>query len=129
MSWTLARRAERLNPSTIREILKLTERPGIISLAGGLPSAETFPIAAMQEATARVLRDTSPDEARSGTTSAREALQYATSEGYGPLRDWVAAEMATHGLRCDASQVLITAGSQQGLEPSTRMAATRTRCA
>jgi 2-aminoadipate transaminase len=53
MNWQMARRAERLNPSTIREILKVTERPGIISLAGGLPSADTFPVAAMQEATAR----------------------------------------------------------------------------
>jgi 2-aminoadipate transaminase len=105
MSWQMARRAARLNPSTIREILKLTERPGIISLAGGLPSADTFPVAAMQEATARVLRDTP-----------REALQYAASEGYAPLRDWVAGEMATQGLRCDASQVLITTGSQQGLD-------------
>ncbi len=105
MPWTLARRAERLNPSTIREILKVTERPGIISLAGGLPSADTFPIAAMQEATARVLRDTP-----------REALQYAASEGYAPLRDWVAGELAAQGLRCDASQVLITTGSQQGLD-------------
>ena len=105
MSWTLARRAARLNPSTIREILKLTEQPGIISLAGGLPSADTFPVAAMAEATARVLRDTP-----------REALQYAASEGFAPLREWVAAEMATHGLHADASQVLITTGSQQGLD-------------
>ena len=106
MTWTLARRAARLNPSTIREILKVTERPGIISLAGGLPSADSFPVAAMQEATARVLRD-----------QPREALQYAASEGFAPLREWVAAEMlATHGLRCSASQVLITTGSQQGLD-------------
>jgi len=105
MTWTMARRAERLNPSTIREILKVTERPGIISLAGGLPSADTFPVAAMAEATARVLRD-----------NPREALQYAASEGYAPLREWVAAEMATHGLKADASQVLITTGSQQGLD-------------
>ena len=105
MTWTMARRAERLNPSTIREILKITERPGIISLAGGLPSADTFPVAAMAEATARVLRD-----------SGREALQYAASEGYAPLREWVAAEMNGHGLHADASQVLITTGSQQGLD-------------
>ena len=103
--WQLARRAERLNPSTIREILKITERPGIVSLAGGLPSADTFPVAALQEATARVLRE-----------QPREALQYAASEGHGPLRDWVAAELATQGLRCDAAQVLITTGSQQGLD-------------
>jgi 2-aminoadipate transaminase len=101
----MARRAERLNPSTIREILKLTERPGVISLAGGLPSADTFPIVAMQEATARVLRE-----------SPREALQYAASEGYAPLREWVAGEMNGQGVRCDASQVLITTGSQQGLD-------------
>ena len=103
--WRLAARTERMNPSVIREILKLTELPGIISLAGGLPSPDTFPIEAMREATARVLRD-----------SPREALQYAASEGYAPLREWVAAEMTSHGLRADASQVLITTGSQQGLD-------------
>jgi 2-aminoadipate transaminase len=105
MSWTLARRAERLNPSTIREILMITERPGIISLAGGLPSADGFPVEAMAEASARVLRD-----------SPREALQYAASEGYAPLREWVAAELAAQGLKADASRVLITTGSQQGLD-------------
>jgi 2-aminoadipate transaminase len=103
--WKLARRAERMNPSVIREILKVTERPGIISLAGGLPAPESFPVEAMREATARVLRDTP-----------REALQYAASEGFGPLREWVAAEMAGHGLMVDAAQVLITTGSQQGLD-------------
>ncbi len=106
MSWTMARRAERLNPSTIREILKITERPGIISLAGGLPSADTFPVAAMQQATERVLRE-----------MPREALQYAASEGYAPLREWVAEHMAAQGLQhADASQVIITTGSQQGLD-------------
>ena len=103
--WQLARRAERMNPSVIREILKVTERPGIISLAGGLPSPDTFPIEAMREATARVLLD-----------SPREALQYAASEGFAPLREWVVAQMATQGLHVDASQVLITTGSQQGLD-------------
>ncbi|MDP1899501.1 MAG: PLP-dependent aminotransferase family protein [Rubrivivax sp.] len=105
MNWQMARRAERLNPSTIREILKLTEQTGIVSLAGGLPSADTFPVAAMQEATARVLRDTP-----------REALQYAASEGFAPLREWIAAEMTAQGLKADAAQVLITTGSQQGLD-------------
>jgi len=105
MRWKMARRAERLNPSTIREILKITEKPGVISLAGGLPSADTFPVAALAEATARVLRD-----------NPREALQYAASEGFGPLREWVVAELARHGLQADAAQVLITTGSQQGLD-------------
>ena len=103
--WQLARRAERMNPSVIREILKVTERPGIVSLAGGLPSPDSFPVEAMREATARVLRD-----------HPREALQYAASEGFGPLREWVAQEMAAQGLSVDASQVLITTGSQQGLD-------------
>ena len=105
MTWTLARRAERLNPSIIREILKVTERPGIVSLAGGLPAAEGFPVEAMREAAARVLTD-----------APKEALQYAASEGFGPLREWVAAQLATQGMKVDADQVLITTGSQQGLD-------------
>ncbi|WP_298825528.1 PLP-dependent aminotransferase family protein [uncultured Piscinibacter sp.] len=105
MSFQLARRAERMNPSIIREILKVTERPGIVSLAGGLPSPESFPVEAMRAACERVLRDTP-----------KEALQYAASEGFAPLREWVAAEMASRGLAADASQVLITTGSQQGLD-------------
>jgi 2-aminoadipate transaminase len=103
--WQLARRAERMNPSVIREILKITERPGVLSLAGGLPSPDTFPVQAMREATERVLRDTP-----------REALQYAASEGFAPLREWVAAQMSAQGMQVDASQVLITTGSQQGLD-------------
>jgi 2-aminoadipate transaminase len=103
--WQLARRAERMNPSVIREILKITERPGVLSLAGGLPSPDTFPVQAMRDATERVLRDTP-----------REALQYAASEGFAPLREWVAAQMAAQGMKVDASQVLITTGSQQGLD-------------
>ena len=103
--WQLARRAARMNPSVIREILKVTERPGIISLAGGLPSPDSFPVEAMREATARVLRD-----------NPSEALQYAASEGFAPLREWVAAQMAEQGLQVDPTQVLITTGSQQGLD-------------
>ena len=103
--WQMARRAARMNPSVIREILKVTERPGIVSLAGGLPSADTFPVEAMREATARVLRD-----------APREALQYAASEGYAPLREWVAEHLAGQGMQVDAAQVLITTGSQQGLD-------------
>ena len=105
MTFTMARRAERMNPSVIREILKITEKPGVISLAGGLPSPDSFPVEAMREATQRVLRD-----------QPREALQYAASEGFGPLREWVAEELGGQGLVVDASQVLITTGSQQGLD-------------
>ena len=103
--WTLARRAERMNPSILREILKVTDRPGILSMAGGLPSPESFPVEAMRAACERVLRDTP-----------REALQYAASEGFAPLREWVAAHLAGQGMAVGADQVLITTGSQQGLD-------------
>jgi 2-aminoadipate transaminase len=105
MNWQLARRAEKMNPSVIREILKITEKPGIISFAGGLPSPLTFPIDAMREASERVLRD-----------DGKAALQYAASEGFGPLREWVAQDLLKQGMRISPDQVLITTGSQQGLD-------------
>ncbi len=102
----LARRAERMNPSVIREILKVSERPGIVSLAGGLPAADLFPVEAVRAAAEKVLRE-----------HPREALQYAASEGYAPLREWVAQHLnAQHGMCVQAEQVLITNGSQQGLD-------------
>ena len=103
--WQQARRSARMNPSIIREILKLTERPGVLSMAGGLPSADTFPVGAIRAACDQVL-----------TEAPRAALQYAASEGFGPLRDWVAAHLAAQGLQASAEQVLITTGSQQGLD-------------
>jgi len=102
MQWKLAARAEKMNPSVIREILKVTERPGIISLAGGLPSPKTFPIAAFAEACANVLHK-----------DGQAALQYAASEGYGPLREAVSQMLPW---KVDPAQVLITTGSQQGLD-------------
>lgn len=103
--WTQARRAARMNPSIIREILKVTEKPGVLSMAGGLPSADTFPVEAIKTACDRVL-----------THNAKEALQYAASEGFAPLREWVAAKVATLGIQASPDQVLITSGSQQGLD-------------
>jgi 2-aminoadipate transaminase len=105
MNWKLAQRAEKMNPSVIREILKVTEKPGIISFAGGLPSPQTFPIDAMREASERVLRD-----------DGKAALQYAASEGYAPLREWVAQDLLKQGMNISPDQVLITTGSQQGLD-------------
>ena len=102
MNWTQAARAKRMNPSVIREILKVTEKPGIISFAGGLPSPKTFPIAAFAAACATVL-----------STDGEGALQYAASEGYAPLRDWVAKSLLWD---VDPTQVLITTGSQQALD-------------
>ena len=100
--WTLAARAAKMNPSAIREILKLTERPGIISLAGGLPAPQTFPLDAFTQACHTVM-------ARDGAA----ALQYATSEGFAPLRQAV-ADMLPWAV--DPDQVLITTGSQQALD-------------
>ena len=97
MKWTQADRAEKMNPSVIREILKVTEKPGIISFAGGLPSPKTFPIDAFAAACATVLK-----------TDAEGALQYAASEGYAPLREWVSSSLPWD---VDPAQVLITTGS------------------
>ena len=106
--WHLAERAEAMNPSAIREILKVTERPGILNFAGGLPSPETFPVDAMRDACATVLGKDS--------AIAKPSLQYASSEGLPELRQWVADEMGKHGATVSPEQVLITTGSQQGLD-------------
>ena len=109
--WKLAQRAERMNPSVIREILKVTEKPGIISFAGGLPSPKTFPIAEFAKACAEVL-------AKDG----QAALQYAASEGFPALREFVAGELSKQSAAAgvhwniDPAQVLITTGSQQALD-------------
>jgi 2-aminoadipate transaminase len=102
MNWTLAARAERMNPSVIREILKVTEKPGIISFAGGLPSPKTFPITEFAAACAKVLKDDGP-----------AALQYAASEGFPALRECVAQSLSWD---VGPEQVLITTGSQQALD-------------
>jgi 2-aminoadipate transaminase len=101
-NWKLAHRAEKMNPSIIREILKVTEKPGIISFAGGLPSPKTFPIAEFALACAKVLQN-----------DGQAALQYAASEGFPALREWVAKSLPWE---VDPAQVLITTGSQQALD-------------
>ncbi len=103
--WTQARRAARMNPSIIREILKVTEKPGVLSMAGGLPSSDTFPVDALKAACDTVL-----------SKNAKEALQYAASEGFAPLREWVAERVKALGMNISPDQVLITSGSQQGLD-------------
>ncbi|WP_454711071.1 aminotransferase-like domain-containing protein [Cupriavidus nantongensis] len=100
MKWAISRRAQQLTSSAIREILKVTERPEVISFAGGLPSPASFPVAAMEAATARVFAD-----------NPQAALQYAATEGYLPLREFVARR---HDVGVE--RVLITTGSQQALD-------------
>ncbi|AFV75729.1 transcriptional regulator with HTH domain and aminotransferase domain [Thermus oshimai JL-2] len=92
--------AERIQASTIRELLKLTQRPGILSFAGGLPAPELFPKEEAAEAAAKLLRE-----------RGEVALQYGPTEGYAPLRAFVGAWLGV-----DPEEVLITTGSQQALD-------------
>ena len=98
-------RARQLTSSAIREILKVTERPDIISFAGGLPSPDGFPIDVVRQAYDRVL-----------SASGRSALQYGPTEGYAPLRAWVADDLNRQGAHVTPEQILILSGSQQGLD-------------
>jgi 2-aminoadipate transaminase len=100
-----SQRARAMQSSAIREILKVTERPEVISFAGGLPSSATFPVTEMMLAFDRVL-----------SGNGREALQYSTTEGYAPLREWIAAYVGTPQAPVSADEVLIVSGSQQGLD-------------
>ncbi|HYY53371.1 MAG TPA: PLP-dependent aminotransferase family protein, partial [Myxococcales bacterium] len=101
----LAKRMSRVQASAIREILKVAERPDVLSFAGGLPAPEAFPAGALARAHADVF-----------SRDAAGALQYGATEGYRPLRAWVAERMTRRGLPATPEQVLITAGSQQGID-------------
>ncbi len=107
MDWNtvLATRASRMKASEIRELLKLLDQPDIISFAGGIPDPALFPAEAFKDAFSEAL-----------TTQAGAALQYSVSEGYKPLRDWIAGEMGKIGIPCAAENILITSGSQQALD-------------
>jgi 2-aminoadipate transaminase len=100
MSWTFSQRAQKLTSSAIREILKVTERPEVTSFAGGLPSPATFPVERLRTACADVL-----------THAPSPALQYGPTEGYLPLREWIAKRY-----NVSVANVLVTTGSQQGLD-------------
>ncbi len=100
-----AQRTKAVKSSTIRELLKLTQRPEVISFAGGLPAPEVFPVERFEDACHRVLG------AKGGM-----ALQYSASEGYTPLREYLAQRMARYGIIAGVDNVLITSGSQQALD-------------
>lgn len=102
---TYSERARLLTSSAIREILKITERPDIISFAGGLPSPDGFPVDVVRAAYDKVL-----------STQGRSALQYGPTEGYAPLRAWVAEDLNRQGARVGPDNILILSGSQQGLD-------------
>lgn len=99
-----ALRTRGVTSSVIRELLKLTQRPEVISFAGGLPAAEHFPVERFQEACQRVLAH-----------QARQALQYGPTEGYQPLREMIAERLSRYNICASADNVLITTGSQQAL--------------
>lgn len=105
MTFTLSQRAQKLTSSAIREILKITERPEVISFAGGLPSPDTFPVDRVLASATTILKN-----------APTPALQYGPTEGYIPLREWIAARHSTSSLRIDPADVLVTTGSQQALD-------------
>lgn len=108
MQLNFAKRMSSIKASEIREILKVTEQEDVISFAGGLPAPELFPVHEINEITQVVLKE-------AGT----KALQYTTTEGYAPLREWIAARMNNRlGTSFDKDHILITHGSQQGLDLS-----------
>ena len=102
-----ADRAARLRPSEIREFLKLLGQPGMISFAGGIPDPELFPMDRFRQGIDAIMADPAKRET---------AFQYAVSEGYAPLRDWIATYMASLGVECIRDNIVITTGSQQGLD-------------
>jgi 2-aminoadipate transaminase len=100
-----AHRMQKMGSSVIRELLKLTEQPDIISFAGGLPAPDVFPVEQFREACNYVLDHFGP-----------QALQYSTTEGYRPLREMIARHTARYAVEVTADNILITSGSQQALD-------------
>jgi 2-aminoadipate transaminase len=100
-----AHRMQKMGSSVIRELLKLTEQPDIISFAGGLPAPEVFPVEEFRAACNHVLDHFGP-----------QALQYSTTEGYRPLREMIARHTARYNIETTADNILITSGSQQALD-------------
>ncbi|WP_027632137.1 PLP-dependent aminotransferase family protein [Clostridium hydrogeniformans] len=106
MNFKFAERTSKIKASEIRELLKLTEEPQIISFAGGLPAPELFPVENMEIIAAKVIRE-----------QGRAALQYSTTEGFTPLREVIVEQrLKPIGINATVDNILITSGSQQALE-------------
>lgn len=105
-----AERARLVKSSETREILKVTERPEVISFAGGLPAPELFPVEALKNACNAVLNE-------EGASS----LQYSTTEGYNPLREAISRRMKMIGINSTIENILITSGSQQAIDLTGRL--------
>ncbi|HWR34439.1 MAG TPA: PLP-dependent aminotransferase family protein [Clostridia bacterium] len=104
-SHRFAQRTKVIKSSAIRELLKFTQRPEVISFAGGLPAPELFPIEEFKQACNKVLADNGP-----------AALQYGATEGYLPLRETISSNLRRYGILASPENVLITSGSQQALD-------------
>jgi len=100
-----AQRTQRMTSSAIRELLKLTEDPEVISFAGGLPAPDVFPVEEFSAACGQVLKEWGA-----------QALQYGSTEGYLPLREMIARHTGRYGISISADNILITSGSQQALD-------------
>jgi 2-aminoadipate transaminase len=100
-----AQRTQRMGSSAIRELLKLTEQPDVISFGGGMPAPEVFPVSEFREACERVLKD-----------YGAQALQYGPTEGYRPLREMIIRHTSRYGIEVTPENVLVTSGSQQALD-------------
>ena len=95
-----------MKPSPIRALLALTQQPQVTSFAGGLPAPELFPVKDFQAAVDAVMQEAGPT-----------ALQYGTTDGWAKLREQIADRIHTkNGIDCTADDILLTAGSQQGLD-------------
>ncbi|KPU45781.1 2-aminoadipate transaminase [Oxobacter pfennigii] len=106
MAVVFARRMDNLDDSDTREILKLTERPEVISFAGGLPAPELFPVEELKKVSEAVLEE-----------GGIQALQYSTTQGYLPLRQKIAERMnSKFYTKVNHENIIITSGSQQGLD-------------
>jgi 2-aminoadipate transaminase len=100
----------RVSPSAVREILKVADQPEVLSFAGGLPAPELFPVQEIAQAYAETFAE-----------EGRQALQYSVTEGHGPLREWIAARLGTRGVPTAADEILVTSGSQQGVDLVSRL--------
>ena len=107
LDWTphLASRTEGMKSSVIRELLKLTQQPDIISFAGGMPASELFPLREIEEACRYIIREDGP-----------KALQYSATEGHGPLKEYLATTVHKYGIPAVPDNVLLINGSQQALD-------------
>ena len=105
MNYPFARRMNKIPRSFVREILKVTDDDDIISFAGGLPNPQSFPVEAIKDATSRVL-----------TEDGDKVLQYSTTEGYRPLREFIAQRYRRQSMEVEVEDILITNGSQQCLD-------------